>query len=157
MGDLQAAFEAFASFGGAPSKDMDNSHFNKMMKEAGIVDKVFTVTDSDLLFNKVKAKGERRLSFGAFRDGVIPEVAAKKKTTPEAIAEKFCSSSPQSRSTQAEATRFHDDKSQYTGVYKAGGPTNVDRDPASLSSLVDRRVSNDIRGAPLSLAPGKAA
>lgn len=155
MADLQAAFEAFASYGGAPAKDMDNSHFNKMMKEAGIIDKSFTTTDSDLLFNKVKPKGERRLSYAAFHDGVIPEIAAKKKITAEAVAEKFCSASPQTRATHAEATRFHDDKSAYTGVYKAGGPTNVDRDPASLSNIVDRRVGNDVRGATTALPPGK--
>ena len=30
--------------------------------------------------------------------------------------------------TVAEANKFHDDKSLYTGVYKNGGPTNVGSD-----------------------------
>jgi hypothetical protein len=147
MAHLQDAFEAFASFGTGPQRDMDNSHFSKMCKECGLVDKVFTTTDVDLLFNKVKSKGERRITFLQFTQGIIPGIAQKKKMSEEAVAEKIQSSNPQARATVAEATRFHDDKSSYTGVYKAGGPTNVDRDPASLAAVTDRRVSNDIRGA----------
>lgn len=148
MDHLQASFEAFASFGTAPTKEMDNSHFAKMLKETKIIDgKQFTTTDADLLFNKAKAKGERKLSFAAFRDGCLAEIAAKRKTTPEAIAEIISASSPQSSGTKADAVKFHDDKSQYTGVYKAGGPTNVDRNPHSLAGVVDRRVENDVRGA----------
>jgi len=147
MADLQQAFEAFASFGTGPTREMDNSHFSKMLKECKIIDgKTFTTTDADLLFNKVKAKGERKLTFAAFRDGAIPEIAAKKKTTPEAIADVVSSSAPQSSGTKAEAVKFHDDKTQYTGVYKAGGPTNVDRNAGSLAGVVDRRVGNDVRG-----------
>lgn len=148
MEQLQHVFEAFASFGTGPSHEMDNSHFSKMLKESKIMDtKTFTSTDADLLFNKVKAKGERKINFATFRDHVVPEIAAKKKTTPEAIAETLISCAPQSSGTKADAVKFHDDKSQYTGVYKAGGPTNVDRDPHSLAGVVDRRVGNDVRGA----------
>ena len=145
---LQASFEAFASFGTAPSKDMDNSHFSKMLKECKIIDgKTYTTTDADLLFNKIKAKGERKVTLAQFRDQGIPEIAAKKKTTADAITDIIVNSSPKSSGTKADAVKFHDDKSQYTGVYKAGGPTNIDRDSANLSGIVDRRVGNDIRGA----------
>ena len=150
MSDLQGAFEAFASFGGAPTKEMDNSHFTKMLKECKIMDtKSFTGTDADLLFNKIKAKGERKITYSQFTDGALPEIAAKKKTTIDALAEIIAKSGPQSSGTKADAVKFHDDKSQYTGVYKAGGPTNVDRNPGSLSGVVDRRVANDVRGATL--------
>lgn len=148
METLQQVFEAFASFGTGPSKEMDNSHFSKMLKETKLIDtKTFTSTDADLLFNKVKAKGERKISFAAFRDHVIAEIAAKKKMSPDAIADILVASAPQSSGTKADAVKFHDDKSLYTGVYKAGGPTNVDRDPNSLAGVVDRRVANDVRGA----------
>lgn len=118
--------------------------------------KTFTSTDADLLFNKVKAKGERKINFATFRDHVIPEIAAKKKTTPEAIATILAHGAPQSSGTVADAVKFHDDKSLYTGVYKAGGPSNVDRDPHSLAGVVDRRVENDIRGATTSQAGSTA-
>ncbi|TPP50364.1 p25-alpha family protein [Leishmania donovani] len=52
MDNFQATFEAFASFGSAPSKEMDNSHFSKMLKECKIIGKSFTSTDADLLFSK---------------------------------------------------------------------------------------------------------
>ena len=145
---LQEAFVAFASFGGAVSNEMDNAHFIKMCKECGLVDaKAFTTTDVDLLFNKIKAKGARKITFQQFQDGAIPEIAAKKKLQSSDVEAKICASSPKSSGTVAEATRFHDDKSQYTGVYKAGGPTNVDRNAGSLAGVVDRRVGNAVRGA----------
>jgi hypothetical protein len=146
---LQEVFETFASFGSASKvKEMDNSHFAKMCKECGIVDKVFTTTDVDMLFTKVKAKGERKITFEQFETACIQGIAEKKKKTPaEIVAHLTSSGGPQSSATVAEATRFHDDKSQYTGVYKAGGPTNVDRNSADLSAVTDRRKSNDVRGA----------
>jgi hypothetical protein len=144
---LEDVFVAFASYGTAPSRDMDNSHFAKMCKECGFIDKVFTMTDVDLIFNKVKSKGERKITFGQFQAGVIPAIAAKKKLSEEAIAEKVLQSSPQTHATKADNVKFHDDKSLYTGVYKAGGPTTVDRNSADLSAVTDRRVSNDVRGA----------
>lgn len=148
MADLASAFEAFASFGTAPSKEMDNAHFSKMLKECKIIDgKTYTTTDADLLFNKIKAKGERKVTLAQFRDHGLAEIAAKKKTTAEAIAEIITNSSPQSSGTKADNVKFHDDKSQYTGVYKAGGPTNIDRNAGSLAGVVDRRVGNDVRGA----------
>ena len=143
---LQHAFEAFASFGTGAQKEMDNSHFSKMLKETKIIDaKHFTTTDADLLFNKHKT--ERKLTFANFRDKVVPEIAAKKKVTAEDIATTIANAAPQSSGTKAEAVKFHDDKSQYTGVYKAGGPTNVDRNAGSLAGVVDRRVETvDNRG-----------
>jgi hypothetical protein len=151
---MEEAFEAFASFGGAHTKEMDNAHFAKMCKEAGLVDKNFTTVDVDMIFTKVKSKGARKINFKEFEQGAIPEIAKKKKTTDQAIAEKIASAAPQSSGTKADAVKFHDDKSQYTGVYKAGGPTNVDRNSGDLSAITDRRVSNDIRGATTSLPPG---
>ena len=146
MSDLQGAFEAFASFGTGPQTEMDNSHFSKMCKECKIIDKSWTSTDCDLLFNKIKSKGARKITFSQFRDLAIPDIANRKKVSPESIIATIQSSSPASSGTKADAVKFHDDKSQYTGVYKAGGPTSIDRDPANLSGIVDRRVGADIRG-----------
>jgi Ca2+-binding EF-hand superfamily protein len=143
---LKDAFEAFASFGTSAQTEMDNSHFAKMCKECGIIDKTFTPTDADLIFNKTKAKAARKLTFAEFKEKALPEIATKKKMSVEELTALVQSKSPQSSGTQAEETRFHDDKSQYTGVYKAGGPTNVDRDNLALGGVVDRRVGNDARG-----------
>ena len=47
--------------------------------------------------------------------------------------------------TQAKENRFFDDKSSYTGVHKAGGPTIVDKEKLPLNQLLDR-TSADVRG-----------
>ncbi|AAZ10865.1 p25-alpha, putative [Trypanosoma equiperdum] len=144
---MEAVFYAFASFGTAPTKEMDNAHFSKMLKEAKIIGKTFTSTDADLLFNKIKAKGARKITFTEFNTRALPDIATKLKMTPEQVAEILTKASPASNSTKAEAVKFHDDKNLYTGVYKAGGPTNVDRNAGSLSGVVDRRVDQvDVRG-----------
>lgn len=157
MSDLQGAFEAFASFGSGPQTEMDNSHFSKMCKECKIIDAKWTSTDCDLLFNKIKSKGARKITFSQFRDLAIPDIANRKKVSPESIVAAIQSSSPSANATVPDAVKFHDDKSQYTGVYKAGGPTSVDRDPANLSGIVDRRVGADVRGATASQKDQRSA
>ncbi|KAH8607464.1 putative p25 alpha [Trypanosoma vivax] len=144
---LESTFYAFASFGSAPTKEMDNAHFSKMLKESKVIGKVFTSTDADLLFNKIKTKGARKITFDEFSTKALPEIAAKLKKSTEELTALLEKASPSSNSTKAEAVKFHDDKNLYTGVYKAGGPTNVDRNAGSLSGVVDRRVGQvDVRG-----------
>ncbi|KAF8296013.1 hypothetical protein C3747_130g51 [Trypanosoma cruzi] len=144
---IESAFYAFASFGGAPTKEMDNAHFSKMLKETKVIGKQFTSTDADLLFNKVKAKGARKITLSDFVDKAVPEIASKLKKSVEELIADISSCSPEARATKADAVKFHDDKNMYTGVYKAGGPTNVDRNSGSLSGVVDRRVAQtDVRG-----------
>ncbi|RNE98933.1 flagellar associated protein [Trypanosoma rangeli] len=144
---LENAFYAFASFGGPHSKEMDNAHFSKMLKETKIIGKAFTSTDADLLFNKVKAKGARKITYAEFADKALPEIATRLKKSVDEVIGTVANSSPEARATKADAVKFHDDKNMYTGVYKAGGPTNVDRNPGSLAGVVDRRVEQtDVRG-----------
>lgn len=50
---------------------------------------------------------------------------------------------PSSSGTVAQANKFHDDKSLYTGVYKAG-PSTIDN-VITLSNLADRSPA-DARG-----------
>jgi len=75
---------------------MDSTHYVKMLKECHIIDKTFTNTEADLLFNKVKAKGGRKITFTQFVEQVLPEIAAKKKCTADSLVQAMCSSSPQS-------------------------------------------------------------
>ena len=154
---LQEVFVAFASFGGTPSKEMDNSHFAKMCKECGFVDKTFTTTDVDMIFTKIKDKGARKITFAQFKAGAISAIATKKKVEESVIIAKMEESAPKSSGTKADAVKFHDDKSQYTGVYAQGGPSMVDRNSGDLSQVTDRRVSSDVRGATSTLAPGSGS
>lgn len=136
---FEKVFEMFASFGGAPSKEMDNSHFSKMLKECKIIGKSFTSTDADLLFNKIKAKAARKITAEEFRTKGIPEIATKMKKQTADVEAMIMAGSPEAHATKADNVKFHDDKNLYTGVYKAGGPTNVDRNAGSLAGVVDRR------------------
>jgi len=48
--------------------------------------------------------------------------------------------------TKAEAVKYHDDKSLYTGVHANGGPSTVDIDKVvDISQLCDR-TDADVRG-----------
>ena len=105
-----------------------------------------TSTDIDLIFAKVKAKTERRITFDQFGTA-LEHIATKKGVDKAAIEEKVASSKgPILAGTQADAVRFHDDKSSYTGVYAQGGPTNVDKQNVSdISQILDRSAA-DVRG-----------
>ena len=52
------------------------------------------------------------------------------------------------RGTFADSVRLHDDKSTYTGVYKAGGPTTTDYEKMSMNNLCDRSKKATLRGVP---------
>ncbi len=51
-------------------------------------------------------------------------------------------SAKSSQTTKAEKTRFHDDRSTYTGVYKRGGPKIMDAPGITLSKIADRSKAN---------------
>eukprot|EP00931_Biecheleriopsis_adriatica_P066788 TRINITY_DN41060_c0_g1_i1.p1 TRINITY_DN41060_c0_g1~~TRINITY_DN41060_c0_g1_i1.p1 ORF type:complete len:388 (+),score=66.73 TRINITY_DN41060_c0_g1_i1:48-1211(+) len=119
--DIQKGFEHFT----AGSRDMDGKTFVKVCKDTGLVDKKFTATDVDLIFAKVVTKGQRRIDFQQFRNG-LRLIAEKKGMDIDDIESLVAlSRGPVLTGTQAEAVRFHDDKSSYTGVYARGGPESV--------------------------------
>ena len=125
--DLLHAFEAFASFGSSVIlKEIDNRMFVKMLKDSSIIaspsspqslargNGSFTVTDADLLFNKMKPKGQRKVSFSAFCDVAIPEMAQKLRQDPQVVVEQIKRTTPIARGTVTDSVKFHDDKSMYT-------------------------------------------
>ena len=116
----------------------------------------------DLLFAKCKTKSERRITLDQVRPLVetqfgkcawntqlnpptrtsrqfrtaLAEIAKKKGVDPSAVEEQVAvSGGPILTGTQADAVKWHDDKSTYTGVYAKGGPTNVDKVPRPLLPL----------------------
>eukprot|EP01063_Lacrimia_lanifica_P000667 TRINITY_DN1034_c0_g3_i1.p1 TRINITY_DN1034_c0_g3~~TRINITY_DN1034_c0_g3_i1.p1 ORF type:complete len:185 (+),score=79.84 TRINITY_DN1034_c0_g3_i1:59-556(+) len=146
--NLQEVFETFCAFGGGANAkaEMDNARFAKFCKDSKLVDKKFTSTDCDLIFSKIKAKGERKIPFATFKTKAIPEIAAKKGMTADELEARILGAGgPTSSGTKADAVKFHDDKDQYTGVYKAGGPTNVDVGTSDLSNITNRKDA-DVRG-----------
>jgi len=141
-GSLQEVFQGFT--GGAA--EMDGKTFAKMAKDCKILDKNLTATDIDLIFAKVKDKTARKINYTQFQAG-IEACATKKKTTFDALSEAICSTGgPVFTGTKAEAVKYHDDKSLYTGVYANGGPTNVDSNNISDISQLCDRTDADVRG-----------
>ena len=73
-------------------------------------------------------------------------VAKQKKVELSSLLSKL-TEGPKFKGTKADDVELHDNKDNYTGVYKNGGPTNVDdkvkvRD---LSYLANRKEA-DVRG-----------
>jgi hypothetical protein len=127
---------------------MDGKTFAKMAKDCKILDKALTATDIDLVFAKVKDKAARKINYTQFANG-IKECASKKKTTFEHLSEAICAvGGPSFSGTKAEANKFHDDKSLYTGVHANGGPTTVDAGRGAISDISQLcdRSDADVRG-----------
>lgn len=141
-GTMQDLFKSFT--GGA--KDMEGKTFAKFAKDSKCLTKKCSATDIDLIFAKVKDKAARKITFAQFEAGVAL-IAAKNGSDPAEYTEKLLAAGgPVYAGTKAEANKFHDDKSLYTGVYAAGGPSNVDKDKISDISQTCDRSAADVRG-----------
>jgi len=77
------------------------------------------------------------------------EICASKRgeTAEQLVAKLIGSGGPVYQGTKAEAVKYHDDKSLYTGVYANGGPTSVGGTGgiSDISQLCDRSAA-DVRG-----------
>ena len=132
----------------AVSVGIDSARWLKLCKDAKILDKKFRHVDVDLIFTRNSV--QRRLEFFGFQDALV-EVATKKGVNGEALVERLLTmtaNGPSIRGTFAEAVRLHDDKSTYTGVYKAGGPTTTDYEKMGMHALCDRSKKATLRGVP---------
>jgi hypothetical protein len=159
MDELYAAvgdsFDRFVSFGGRGTSEMTGTVFVKMMNDGHVMDSRFTRTDADLIFSQIVKKGQK-LPKRAFLEVVLPKVAERKGLRGGQglyqLMYQLAGSGISSSGTKAQSTRFHDDKSQYTGVHARGGPTNVD-DSITLANLADRS-DYDVRGVKLNQHTG---
>jgi hypothetical protein len=140
-GSVEEVFTAFAA-----GKEMDGKTFAKWSKDCKVLDKACTATDIDLCFAKVKDKAARKINFAQF-DKALHEIATKKKIDYAVLCEHVkAHGGPSFTGTKAEAVKYHDDKSQYTGVHAKGGPSTVDKDKISDISQTCDRSAADVRG-----------
>jgi len=134
----QEGVETFKAFCGN-TPEMDQKSFAKLCKDCGLVDHALNIRDVDLIFVKVVPKGQRRMGFQKFEDAL--RLVAEKKGAEACdvcrAVEQSCG--PIFRTTKAEAVRFHDDRSTYTGTQARGGPRTSPRSAGSPS----RKVSPD--------------
>ena len=142
---MQDIFKSFA----AGKNEMESKQFQKLVKECKLIDKKFTQNDVDIVFSKVKVKGLKTITFGDF-ENALGEIAKKKGTTKDKIEEQIKKHGAATYAgTKADYVKFHDDKSQYTGVYARGGPTTVDAGRGGMVSDISQtcnRSKADVRG-----------
>ncbi|NXP16176.1 TPPP2 protein, partial [Thinocorus orbignyianus] len=90
MSEVEAAFRKFAVYGdtSASGNEMTGKNFSKMCKECGVMDgKAVTSSDVDIVFNKVKTKGARTITFAEFQQA-MKELCSKRfkgKSPEEAL------------------------------------------------------------------------
>jgi hypothetical protein len=117
-----AAEQVFLSFCGLGKTDMDGKGFAKLAKDCHLLDRKCTATDIDLIFAKVVVKGQRRIGFQQF-ETALSHIAQKKGANVDSVVLAVENATgPVMNATQADAVKFHDDKSTYTGVHVNGGP-----------------------------------
>lgn len=149
---MEQAFLAYTK--NAP--DMDSRTFVKILKDSNLLNKKLTAVDADITFAKVKTKGAKKITYDQFVEA-ISYLVEKHNLKYDSFVKQLCSEAsggPILYGTKAQNVRFYDDKSNYTGVHKQGGPTIVDKNRtqfSDLSEIVDRS-EYDVRGVKLDVA-----
>mmetsp|Transcript_64276 Transcript_64276/g.119453 ORF Transcript_64276/g.119453 Transcript_64276/m.119453 type:complete len:428 (+) Transcript_64276:83-1366(+) len=116
-------------------RELDGKSFAKLCKDGGLVDKQLTTTDIDLIFTKVVAKGQRKIILQQFEKALVLIAERRSTSIAEVSAAVASIKGPVLQGTHAEAVRFHDDKSTYTGVHQHGGPESVPKGQGSLPAV----------------------
>jgi len=106
--------EVFAKFAGTDG--LDNREFAKFCKDANLISGNFNIAQVDLVFTTAVPKGQRRLNEETFCQA-IREIASKKGCpTHQVQGQVSICEGPVIKGTEG-ASRFHDDKSTYTGMH----------------------------------------
>jgi len=146
--------ETFRAYCGA-SVDMDGKTFVKLCKDCRLIEHGLTTTDLDIIFASVVPRGHRRIDEEQFRMAL--ELVAERKgvaaaSVGRAVAE---SGGPVLHCTKAEAVRFHDDKSTYTGTHLHGGPDCGASGARSPDQLWFASLRPESDGYPETAEPGR--
>eukprot|EP00750_Incisomonas_marina_P014898 INCI17933.1.p1 GENE.INCI17933.1~~INCI17933.1.p1 ORF type:complete len:407 (+),score=56.86 INCI17933.1:449-1669(+) len=149
--ELYQIFIDFSRFGKGQTttEEMDGKRWVKFCKENSFFEidpKHFSATSADLVFSKISGRGRKTISFETFCDKGLPDVAKRLKMDIHDLLRNVRGPKT-SRTTRSEFTKFHDDKSSWTGVATNGGPSTVDiRTRPTLASQANRDNKADVRG-----------
>lgn len=137
--DLMEVFENFTNGAG----DMAGNQFAKFAKDCKLLSKGLTSTDVDLVFAKVKTT--RKITPAQFAAAL--EIIAEKRgqSNDELVSMVLSAGGPKFTGTKTDNVKLHDDKTSYTGVHVAGGPSTIDAGSKGLGALLDRSEA-DARG-----------
>jgi hypothetical protein len=152
LDELKITYMNFVTFGDKQNAGLMNGKvWAKMCKDCKLIDKNLTSAIVDLVFNTIKPKGGRTITFKVFCEG-LDKLGSYKypadfksggaaATTPKLVELINKQKVPVSSGTKALANKFHDDKKLYTGVHAKGGPTTSDN-KITLSNLANRAPAN---------------
>ena len=133
---LEEVFQAFNLFGGGDAKLMPNDRYIKLCKETGVIDKDYDSTACDLVFSKFKPKAARKIDYTMFKD-VLNLIAYQKGTGYKTLCQEIVDAGgPVNSGTVADAVKFHDDKSLWTGAYGERVERKAPERTARRNSLV---------------------
>jgi hypothetical protein len=128
---LESVFKSFS----AGAAEIDGKTFAKFTKDCKVINKKCTTTDVDLIFSKIKERTARKINFTQFKEGV-KQLATKRGETFETLEQSILAAGgPVFAGTKADAVKFHDDKSLYTGVHAKGGPSTVDAGNGKITDI----------------------
>jgi hypothetical protein len=115
--DWAACKSVFDAFAGKDAT-LENKEWAKFCKEAKLIGHGMAKTDVDLIWTKVCPKGTRKIDFNTFKD-MLKLVAAKRGQQTAMLQEMVEKSGGPHLTgvTATEYSRFHDDKSTYTGAH----------------------------------------
>lgn len=115
---------------------IDSSKFNKLFVDAELFGKSFRRSDIDIVFKKHKFSA-RKLDFEGFQNALL-EIAFKKGMRLGDLIDVMAPLGQEgphnNHGTVAEANRFYDDRSTYTGAHKFGNSDDEDDGDVDLSS-----------------------
>jgi len=118
----QECVDQFTNFAG---QEMDGTEFSKFCVDCGLLDRGFRKEDIATTFAKVCPRGRRKINLDEGADGfsqfdkLLSLLAEKKKVAPSEIFRLVAGGEKSIHCTKADAVRFHDDKSLYTGAHAA--------------------------------------
>jgi len=137
-GPVQEVFIAFVGKDG----QIDGREFLKMCDDSGLLGKGFAKNDVDVTFASVARKA-KKIGFEEFK-GCVRGIATRKgQPIADVQGAIVKTGGPQLHGTKAEAVRFHDDKSSYTGAHAEGGPQMGDARHARLSAETEAAEGAD--------------
>jgi len=108
--DVAETFKAFCR----ASSGMDSKTFAKLCKDSGLLDRKFTVEESDIIFAKTVQRGQRRINLLQF-EAALWLVADKKEVSADLVRKAVRGAgSPLLIATKADAVRQYDSRRPHT-------------------------------------------
>lgn len=145
MDAARQTFTQFSKYGDTKSDGtkLDNKKFSKICKDSKIINKACTSTDIDIVFSKVKTKGQRVIDFDQFCTA-LKELSKKRfpkndnafDKTIELLNGVTPGNVGTTKTSKTGGVAKMTDASGYTGAHKAR--FNADGSGAGLDGRVDR-------------------